>query len=119
MLSLTRPEKTILLFLISTLIAGLGITIFKKTQQKVCLSVQSGQVESYAEPAVHERRLIDINSLDIEELVGLPGVGKGLAGRIVRYRQENGPFINKEDIMRVKGIGAKKFEEIKDLIAVE
>lgn len=119
MFDLTRQERTILLFLISTLITGLGITIFKKTQQKVCLSVQSGQVESYAELAAHERCFININSLETDDLVDLPGVGKGLAGRIVRYHQENGPFINKEDIMRVKGIGAKKFEAIKDLIAVE
>lgn len=119
MFDLTRPEKTILLFLISTLITGLGITIFKKTQQKVCLSVQSGQVERYEELAVQQQCLININSLEIDDLVALPGVGKGLAGRLIRYHQENGPFINKEDIMRVKGIGAKKFEAIKDLIAVK
>lgn len=60
--------------------------------------------------------IININTADVSELCGLPGVGEGLAERIVTYRKENGKFKTIEDLKNVSGIGDKKFESIKDLI---
>jgi len=65
-----------------------------------------------------DKKLIDINSASIEQLCEIPGVGKTIAQRIVKYREANGPFKTTADIQKVKGIGSKKFEKIKDLIAV-
>lgn len=122
MIDLTRIEKTILIFLIFTFITGLSINFYKKAQKDICLNVQPGQAdilqEKYEELVSEQQALININSLKIDELIALPGVGKQLADRIVRYHQEYGPFKNKEDIMQVKGMGGKKFEAIKDLIVV-
>ena len=42
-----------------------------------------------------------------------------LAGRIVAYRTENGPFEAIEDIMDVSGIGESIFAQIRDLITVQ
>ncbi|GAH63777.1 unnamed protein product, partial [marine sediment metagenome] len=41
-----------------------------------------------------------------------------LAQRIIDYRQQNGPFNNIKELMKVKGIGVATYEEIKHLIAV-
>ena len=61
---------------------------------------------------------ININTATVEELISLPGVGKSIAQRIKKYREEH-PFKSKEEIMEVKGIGKARFEKIKDLITVE
>jgi len=62
---------------------------------------------------------VNINTADKEMLSSLPGVGPVTAGRIIEYREKNGPFKNKEEITKIKGIGEKTFQKIKDLITVE
>ncbi len=48
----------------------------------------------------------------------LPGIGEGLAKRIVDYRTEHGPFEGPEGLLEVSGIGEKKLEELRDYITV-
>jgi competence protein ComEA len=60
--------------------------------------------------------LININTADKAELMGLPGIGEELAGRIMRYRTANGPFQGIDEIMNVDGIGEGKFQDIRRLI---
>jgi len=62
---------------------------------------------------------LDINTASVKQLQTLPGIGPTIAQDIVKYRQTHGAFEKIEDIMRVKGIGKKKFERIKDLIMIE
>lgn len=62
--------------------------------------------------------LVNINSADTAALDTLPGVGASTAQSIVKDREQNGPFTSVEDLMRVSGIGQKKFDKIKDLICV-
>jgi len=62
---------------------------------------------------------VNINTADKAALSSLPGVGPVIADRIIEYREKNEPFKNKEDITKVKGIGEKTFQKIKDLIVVE
>lgn len=62
---------------------------------------------------------VNINTADKEALSSLPGIGPSIADRIVQYREENGPFKNKDEITKVKGIGDKTFQKIRDLIVLE
>ncbi len=62
---------------------------------------------------------IDINRAAEIDLQRLPGIGPATAGKIVAYRGEHGPFERIEDVMRVKSIGPKKFEKIRQFIKVE
>ena len=62
--------------------------------------------------------LININTATAEELQTLSGVGEATAAAIIRDREQNGPFASPEDLMRVSGIGEKKFAKVKDDICV-
>ena len=61
---------------------------------------------------------VNINVAGIEELDQLPGVGEATARAIVEDRERNGPFSTTEDLMRVSGIGEKKFAKLEGMICV-
>jgi len=62
---------------------------------------------------------INLNKATVEELAQLKRIGKKYAERIVKHREEIGPFKTTEDIIMVPGIGPKTFEVNKDRLAVE
>ena len=62
--------------------------------------------------------LVNINTATVEQLDTLPGVGEATATAIIEDREQNGPFTSPEDLMRVSGIGEKKFERLEGLICV-
>ena len=61
---------------------------------------------------------IDINHAESWLLEALPGIGNVLAGRIIEYREQNGPFQNINELIKVDGITVSLFEKIKPLITV-
>ena len=61
---------------------------------------------------------ININQADAKTLTTLKGVGKDRAAKIIEYRETNGPFEKVEDLMKVKGIGKKIFEQNKNVLSV-
>ncbi len=65
-----------------------------------------------------QSQLTNINQADASELAKLPGIGEILARRIVEYRRQFGSFQTKDEVKKVKGIGEKRFEKIKGLIAI-
>ena len=62
--------------------------------------------------------LININTATAQELTALPGVGPGIAERIIAHREAHGPFRIIEEITDVSGIGERRFEDIRELITV-
>jgi len=66
-----------------------------------------------------EIKKININEASVVELTQLKRIGPKIAKRIVEYRENYGPFVLPEDIMKVKGIGPKTFKLNKDRIIVE
>ena len=61
---------------------------------------------------------ININKADAKALTNLKGIGKDRADKIIEYREKNGPFEKIEDLMKVKGIGKKIFEQNKNVLSV-
>lgn len=61
---------------------------------------------------------VDINAADAETLMGVPGIGKSLAQRIVDFRQRNGAFAKIDDLLKVQGIGEKSLERLRPYLTV-
>ena len=62
--------------------------------------------------------LINVNTADATQLEELPGIGEVLAGAIVQYREEHGPFASVDQLDEVSGIGPATLENIRDLVTV-
>jgi competence protein ComEA len=56
---------------------------------------------------------VDLNEADWPELAQLPDIGETLARRIVESRNRDGPFLDHEDLMRVRGIGPRTLERVR------
>lgn len=54
---------------------------------------------------------VDLNSASAPLLTHVAGVSSTLAENIVKYRDENGSFKSRQDVLKVKGFGPKAFEQ--------
>lgn len=62
---------------------------------------------------------VNINTADQETLAeNIPNVGSKKAELIVAYREKCGKFSSTEELMNIKGIGQKFFNNIKDYVTV-
>ena len=64
-------------------------------------------------PGQQDDGRIDINTADAAQLQRMNGVGPVTAQRIIVYRAEHGPYTSVDDLLNVKGIGAKTLEKIR------
>jgi len=62
---------------------------------------------------------VNINTADAKTLASLNGVSRGLAEKIVKYRDEHGPFRKPEDLRRVDGVGNGVLEKNRERISVK
>lgn len=69
-------------------------------------------------PASQDPRPLDLNRATAAELSRLPGVGLGLAQRIVEERERRGRFDSPEALRQVMGVGPKKLAALRDLVTV-
>lgn len=126
-----KKQPIYLLFLAGALFAGITLGFFlgrnltrgdvmvslpesmytEPTQASTAVSVETTGAEEVSFP-------LDINQADSEALQALPGIGEVLAGRIISYRDENGPFSSPDQLMNVEGIGEKRLEAILDYITI-
>lgn len=67
------------------------------------------------DPAVE---LLNINTATNQQLQELPGIGPAYARRIIQWREENGNFTTKDQLLEIKGIGEKRLARIKPLVTL-
>jgi competence protein ComEA len=63
-----------------------------------------------------QKAKLDINRATVQELQALPGIGEVLAQRVVEYRGVHGPFKTIEGLIKVKGIGPKRMEQLRPFL---
>jgi competence protein ComEA len=60
----------------------------------------------------------NINTASQEQLTQAEGIGESLAERIVRTREEQGPFRSEEDLRRIPLVDDTRMEQIKQAVSV-
>ena len=90
-----------------------------KNKVKELSNSQSEQQKIFNNYSVsNESTLININQAGQNELEKLSGIGPSKAAAIIKYREQNDYFTQKDDLLKVSGIGEKTLENIKDEIVL-
>jgi len=61
---------------------------------------------------------VNVNTANIEQLQSVKGFGVKTAEAIVAYREANGAFKSVADLVNVKGIGAKKVDNLAGQLSI-
>jgi comEA protein len=137
---MNSKEKAVLLFLSITFIIGAGISYLRNYHNKKSIQAISFQNNKevgnnnddtivktdylkddslYALVYAGDSNLIiNINSASKKELEILSGIGPVLAQRIVDYREKHGGFKTISELLKINGIGPKKFAAIRNKIKI-
>ncbi|MER5521913.1 ComEA family DNA-binding protein [Streptomyces sp. NPDC002763] len=75
-----------------------------------------GQVADGAATGTGPAAPVSLNTATVEQLDALPGVGPVLAQHIVDYRTEHVGFRSVDELRQVKGIGDRRFSDLRDLV---
>ena len=81
---------------------------------------RSTQTANDQQPAsATQLRRINLNTASANELETLPGIGKGLAARIIENREKYGAFRRPEHLLMVRGISDQRFRALRERVTVE
>lgn len=81
--------------------------------------VATAAPESKPRPAQAAVATINLNTASVKELEALPGIGRATADNIVAYRTEKGKFRSVDELVKVKGVGDKTLDKVRNLVSVE
>jgi competence ComEA-like helix-hairpin-helix protein len=98
-----------------TLETGTLITVAKESAERI--KVKLGRMG--ARTLLVFSIPLDLNQATAEDLCLIPGIGDSLAHEIVTYRERRKGFRLVEDLKNVKGIGEKKFNDLKTFLRVK
>ena len=129
---MNNKEKVILYFLIISIIIGSAISLYKRqNERKKFNKIEFNKIEKVSNlEAISENSVIktekirnqypvNINQATKKEMEALPGIGPVIAQRIIDKRNRVGKFTRLEDLLKVKGIGPKTLQKMKDKIIIE
>lgn len=116
--ALTPSERRILVFLSALLVFGYAVDLLGLHEPDPPEPAPEAEtLPPLSESPFRDGRL-DLNRADARALESLPGIGPALATRILKYRSENGPFRDLEDLLQVSGIGPKTLGRIAQRVAL-
>lgn len=92
------------------------IVVLKKGEE---VNSELAQAPTPHKKEVGKEGKVNINTATVEELKTLKGIGEKKAEAIIEYRKKNGSFKNKEELMKVRGIGKKLYESFQERVIVQ
>jgi competence ComEA-like helix-hairpin-helix protein len=125
----TRNEQKILFLLSVVFCIGAGIKAYKAmtgppaeatfdySQSDSVFAARTAAVTTARGDSSHGR--LDLNTATRAQLIALPGIGPKLAERIIAYRTAHTRFRTINDIRKIAGFGAKKYELLRSTIEVK
>jgi competence protein ComEA len=132
----TRRQLTLLLVVVLVAGAGLGIDRWRRTHPELAERLETlDRAPAPAPPPTPSRPVrparpfaqamparvaapLDLNRASQDDLERLPGIGPGLAARIVDSRARRGTFDSLDDLRRVRGIGDTTLARLRPLLAI-
>jgi len=109
-----RLEQIFLVILTLMFLIGAMLLYKKHARPFKKIIIEKGNIAPLMEikEQIDINRRININNAVLDEISEIPGIGKVLAGRIVEYRNMHGNIGNKKEMLKIKGIGEKKLNDI-------
>ena len=101
------------------LLLALGLSVGCAKRATTTPNQHTATASNFADLSQSRSERININTASKKELETLPGIGNGLAERIVDHREKYGRFRRPEHLIIVRGISDKRFRVLRDLITVE
>ena len=134
----TRRQLTLLLIVVLVAGLGLGIDRWRRTNSALAERLEALDRAPAPAPAPRPTPLrparpladavapvrrappapLDLNRASQDDLERLPGIGPGLAARIVDSRARRGTFDSVDDLRRVRGIGDTTLARLRPLLAI-
>ncbi len=105
---LTPSEQKILLFLLTILLLGNGLSLLGWNPPAEDVSAADSLSNAVEKDAPLR---LDIRTATAEELGTLTGIGEKRAADIIAFRQKS-PFTSVNQLLQVKGIGAKTYAKL-------
>jgi competence ComEA-like helix-hairpin-helix protein len=134
-LALTKTERNVILFLVTTMMIGAAIRVYQVTFPALpqfqyrtsdstftvlsATSEDSMNVAPISKETGEESGKLNINMATKQQLMDLPGIGEVTAERILKYRKETGKFTSLQDLRAIKGISKNKLERLSPMITTQ
>lgn len=114
------PKRTLALSPMTSTVSGEASVTASAPALHPNIKGMKGAKSSHSDKITAESgEQVSLNTATAEQLQRLPGVGPGMAERILAYRQQAGGFQKIEDLMQVTSIGPKKFAKIAPFVKLD